>query len=368
MKSILAIGDAHIKTSNISDIELFLDELKNLLNKEKFDLIVVLGDTLHDHNKLDSIPLSYATKYFLLLSNHCPLFVLVGNHDYISNSQFLTDKHWLNPFKHSKYNITIVDKVIQHENLLFVPYVPDGKFNEAIRTTNLLNINLIFAHQTFNGSKMGAVHNTNVEDWKENIPIISGHLHDKQLIKTDNTFIYYTGSSMQHAYGENHDKTIIKITTSDKNINFSDITEIKLNLPVRKIKSLHISKIDKFIKKNYEKIKSGMIKYRINIECNSEEYKIFRKSKEYNKYTKLGIKFDYKATINELKLNENINKKDYINNNFFEELKSNINKDDFKDDILNLYEQISKEIGVNEIVEEGGDEGNEEGDGVEFLE
>ena len=38
--------------------------------------------------------------------------LLVGNHDYINNQQFLTNNHWMNAMKDWN-NVTIIDKVIK---------------------------------------------------------------------------------------------------------------------------------------------------------------------------------------------------------------------------------------------------------------
>ena len=76
---------------------------------------------------------------FETLSKLKPLYILVGNHDYINNSQFLTDNHWLNCFK-NKNNIHIIDNVLlcNHNNLnvIMCPYVPDGRFIEALNNLN----------------------------------------------------------------------------------------------------------------------------------------------------------------------------------------------------------------------------------------
>jgi DNA repair exonuclease SbcCD nuclease subunit len=360
----LAIGDPHFKVSNIPDVEIFLSELKKLLEKEKFDFIVNLGDLLDTHRKLDTEPLIKAKEFFELLSSHAPLFSLVGNHDMINNSQFLTNKNWLHTFKNSKLNMTIVEDVvirnIKGKNFIFMPYVSDGRFNEALQTSeetmkliNENNVVCIFAHQLFSNVKMGAITSSEVEDWKYPIPIISGHIHEKQKIKTDESYIYYTGSSMQHAFGESSDKTLAKISVNDDNS--LSIEEIKLDLPIRKIKKLILSKIDKYISKNIDIIRSGRLKLRINIICSPDEFKNYRKSKEHSTYTTLGIKFELSSVIDKnddkkedkeiVKIMKN-KKEESIN--FFSLLEQYISNNEY---IKELYSEIKDQLKPNVSVE-----------------
>lgn len=367
----LAIGDPHFKVNNIPDVEIFLSELKNLLEKEKFDFIVNLGDLLDTMRKLDTEPLIMANKFFRLLSSHSHLFSLVGNHDMINNSQFLTNKNWLHVFKDSKFDMTIVEDVvirnIKGKNFIFMPYCPDGRFNEALETSeeamkliNENNVVCIFAHQLFSNVKMGAIISKDVEDWKYSIPIISGHIHDKQKIKMENSYIYYTGSSLQHAFGEGSNKTLAKIVVNEDSS--LSIQEIKLDLPVRKIKKLKLSKIDKYISENVNVIKSGKLKLRINILCSPEEFKHYRKSKEYSNYVRLGIKFELSNItdkVDEEKEDQKIVKIKESNKetlNFFSLLEKYITDNT---DIKTLYSEIKDQLKPNvsvEIIDENDDE------------
>jgi DNA repair exonuclease SbcCD nuclease subunit len=355
MIKILAIGDTHIKTNNIPDIEIFLSELETLLKNENFDFIVNMGDLLDTHAKLDTTCLNKANEFFRLLSSYSHLFSIVGNHDFISNSQFLTNRHWLQSFKDSKFNMTIVDNIIVYQckekYFILCPYIPEGRFNEAIQTSEkameLLKegkISCLFVHQTFNNAKMGSVISKDTDDWTYSAPIISGHIHESQRIKTENSFIYYTGSSLQHNFGESSKKHLARITIHPSSP--LSIDEIKLNIPIRKIKNLSLSKIDKYIQKNIEKIKSEMLKVKIHITNPIDEYKLFRKSKEYNKYTRMGIKFDHKSietseTIQDPKITEIIKEEKVDKLDFYNILEKYV-KDD--ENINKLYQELKSNI------------------------
>ena len=49
---LLVIGDPHIKTENLDDIDILLSELKRILSSSSYDAIVILGDVMHYHERL----------------------------------------------------------------------------------------------------------------------------------------------------------------------------------------------------------------------------------------------------------------------------------------------------------------------------
>ena len=107
---ILTIGDPHFKIDNILEIEIFVDRLEELAEKEQPDIIICLGDLLHTHERLHTTPLNKAYDFVNRLRKIALTYVIVGNHDYIQNQQFLTENHWMNAMKEWE-NVIIVDKV-----------------------------------------------------------------------------------------------------------------------------------------------------------------------------------------------------------------------------------------------------------------
>ena len=57
---VIAIGDPHFKTSNIVEVEMFIDRIEQLSRDINPDLIVILGDLLHEHERLHTTPLNKA--------------------------------------------------------------------------------------------------------------------------------------------------------------------------------------------------------------------------------------------------------------------------------------------------------------------
>jgi len=343
--NVLCIGDVHIQTNNTTDIKLFMTKLENYIqkNSDNIDLIILMGDILHTHERLHTIPFNIANELFNNLSKLKPLYVLVGNHDYINNSQFLTQNHWMNCFKNENNNINIIDNVIhlniKNKDIVLCPYVSDGKFTQALDTINNCfdwkKADCVFGHQLLDGVKMGAILTENVEKWDNSYPLlVSGHIHDKQ---TPQNNLYYTGSCMQHAFGESSDKTICLISICE---NEPKLTEINLDLPQKKILYYDIEELDNIetseINKILDLLENKNIHYKITISGNFEQFKLFKKNPVFMKLQKNGTKIVFKN-----KLADILNKKHLI---------KNTDSDNFKDILLELIENdVNTQLELKQI-------------------
>lgn len=286
--SVLFIGDPHFQISNIPEIELFMEKIINLATEKKPDIIVIAGDILHTHERLHTIALNKAYELVDNMRKITKTYVLVGNHDYIQNQQFLTDNHWMNAMKEWKDTV-IIDYVlkenINNETFIFIPYVPPGRFIEALKTIKetWTDANCIFAHQEFAGCKMGSIISVEGDKWSLDNPlVISGHIHSKQRPQEN---IYYSGSAMQHAFGES-EKNIIPYITFDKND--YNIEEINLELPRKKIIYMDVDDID-----NYNvPVTKDQIKLTLKGDYN--DFKALKKTKKYKKLITDGVKVVFK--------------------------------------------------------------------------
>ena len=185
--TILFIGDPHFQVNNITEVDLFLQKITTLAKQKQPDLIIIAGDLLHTHERLHTIALNKAYDLVNNMRNIAKTYVLVGNHDYIQNQQFLTKNHWMNALK-EWCNTIIVDKVISEtingQKFVFIPYVSPGRFQEALETfpEKWTDATCIFAHQEFFGCKMGAIISVEGDKWPLDYPmVISGHIHSRQM-------------------------------------------------------------------------------------------------------------------------------------------------------------------------------------------
>ena len=289
--SILVIGDPHFKVSNIGEIDVYISRVLATIKQMNPSFVVILGDLLHEHETIHTSVLNKAYEFIHKVRKCVPVYVIVGNHDYINNSQFLTDKHWMNAIKEWS-NVTIVDAGhIYHTNygkILFCPYVFPGRFIEALDTidSDWQSSRLIFCHQEIYGCKMGAIVSTDGDKWDEEFPLlISGHVHDKQRVQ-DNVF--YTGSSIQHAFGESPNKTISFCNLDDS----VQLEKINLGLSTKRIVYASVDELDtveKHIKPNE--------KLRITVTGTFDEFKVMKKTNNYKKLISQGVKIVYKPRI-----------------------------------------------------------------------
>lgn len=79
--TVIAVGDPHFQTTNIPEVNMFIDRLESLCNEVKPDLIVILGDLLHTHERLHVTPYNKALEFVTRMRNITDTIVLVGNHD-----------------------------------------------------------------------------------------------------------------------------------------------------------------------------------------------------------------------------------------------------------------------------------------------
>ena len=227
--SILCIGDLHIQKRNLNLFAQFQDKLLKFIQSTtpQIETIVILGDVLHTMNIINTHCLNTAIQFFKQLDLlGIKIMILVGNHDYIGPNEYLTKNHWMNAISEfNPQNITIVDTVVVYNGNVYMPYVPIGRFNEALSTINLQDIKYIFCHQEFLGARyeFGNIVSDHGDIWDEQKPtVISGHVHKRQWL---NKNIYYTGTPYQTRFNEESDKTIALVKKD------GDIHEISLDLP-----------------------------------------------------------------------------------------------------------------------------------------
>ncbi len=289
--SILALGDLHIQPSNLAEINVFLTQLEKHLSQSKYQLIIILGDTLHTHETLHTLCLNKMLEYVQLCEKYSSTYVLVGNHEYVNNAQFLSDLH---PYLTWKKDHQIVDRLTKVElfhqdkkyNICMMPYLPDGRFREAVEVSGekIENFDLFFGHQLFNKVKMGAIVAENVEDWDEKYPLmISGHIHDRQ---TPFPNLHYTGSSMQVSFGETQDCLLTEYRLETKEI-------IPINIYPPRKKTIHASlpldhNVIQLLKPEQN------LKFKLILSGHEEEFKTFKQGILYHQLLEQGIRIAYK--------------------------------------------------------------------------
>lgn len=334
---VIFIGDPHFQLSNLLDVNIFIPKIVELCSKTKdLDFVVIGGDILHNHEKIHTVVLNKAYELIRLLSEITKVYVLVGNHDYISNSQFLTNNHWMNAIKFWK-NVKIIDSTeyieINNKIFTFVPYVYPGRFIEALNVVEeevWKNSSCIFAHQEFKGCKMGSIVSIEGDEWDVDFPqVISGHIHSKQKIQEN---IYYPGSSLQIAFGENENNTVCVLKFND----IMELEEIDLELPKKRIIYVNIE--------DFEELEINKSKYdnvKIAVKGTYEEFKALKKTSKYKKVIKDNMKIQFKSTekIDQSKFDIKDNDNTVSYKNFLEILSEKIQIEN-NNSLTNLYKKL----------------------------
>ena len=362
--NILVIGDPHFKKNNIPQVNDFIKTIMSFISTlSPLNFIVVEGDLLHTHEHLHSDVLNKAVEFVKRLSSFCPVYILVGNHDAINNSIFLTTSHWMNCLK-SFPNITVVDDVLVKQEFAFCPYVPNGRFQEALFTKlsleDLKKITCIFAHQELSGAKMGSIIST-AEKWNDDFPlVVSGHIHDKHWAQPN---IFYTGSIMQHAFGDSSDKTILLLEITDKKGNKERenkeekivksnnktciFHEIDLSLAKKFLFHFNISDFDeKQVQKLLERKQHGssLSEYKIYLAGDEDDFKCFQKTHIYKLLCSQKMKIVFKHPRKELETIQK-NMKNMLNmkkSSFSETLSHIIEDGEEKEELKKLFEKLRK--------------------------
>lgn len=307
---VLIVGDIHIKTNNLEQISKLQQVIIDKIHDLKPEFVVFLGDILDYHEKIITPCLNKACELIKEVSTLCKLYVLVGNHDYISNTQFLSNNHWMNALKQWN-NVIIVDKVIVNDQYTFCPYVYPGKLLEALQTNKeYITTKILFCHQEFRGCDMGVIVSdcgdeyTSLENFKY---IISGHIHDSQWLSDE---VFYVGAPLQHAFSES-DKRILCLLDNDH------VEEIPIH--VHQKRTLNLS-IDECKDLNIENTQDTSWKVIIN--CTPSESKSFRKTLMYKKLSR-----NVKIVFNCSTLNTSVSSDNMINQlDFLSVCRQKINK------------------------------------------
>ena len=291
----IVIGDPHFKNDKLKESQEMVDSIVKLIEKKKPTFTVILGDTFHYHGTTKNKPFKMIYYFIERIVNISPVYILIGNHDYINQCQYLTDNHFFLPYRKWK-DVVIVDHPIyvEHGNQSFVmcPYVPPTKFeqalNELIKTgQDWQMVDCIFAHQEFKGCQYKSSKSTKGDSWdSEYPPVISGHIHDAQKVGEN---IYYTGSPIQHTFGENPNKKVwfVKFGKSD-NPPYFEAEKISLGIKEKQTIHIDISKVDDF---DLEILKKWTTK--LVIACSSDQFRVFRQGTTYKKFNKIGVKMTY---------------------------------------------------------------------------
>lgn len=269
--NVLVVGDLHFQEKDPPLFNLFIEKIHTWLKNK--DACILLGDIQHKFKTVDREAQSLVSKLFKTITSYCKLYVLVGNHDYDNGSQYLTENHTLVPFKEWP-RVEIIDKprvvdLSPTTKILLCPYVPKGRFMEAIQDIDLESIDMVFAHQEFKGGKMGSIICEDGDDWSDALPpVISGHLHSKHKVGSK---INYIGMPYDLGWDESEKRFVAHVEFGE--------TSLKINYIPTEMPRKIIVRLDYKDALEWVQPDDGSY-YKLKVICSKEEFKQVVKTKK----------------------------------------------------------------------------------------
>jgi DNA repair exonuclease SbcCD nuclease subunit len=300
--SILVIGDPHFRHMHDQEGTELVQKCVQAAQTLTPSFIVVLGDVLDTHSIARQPAFELAYNFISGLSEISHTYVLMGNHDLINNSQFLTSKHFFLPYKKWP-NVTIVDRpIVVEKSMSFImcPYVPPGRFIEALETLSQdfdwETATCIFAHQEFYGTPLGPYTSKVGDRWDDSYPpVISGHIHAPCTVGN----VYYPGSALQVSFGEWPEKWVWHVTFDEK----SKLCVDRIDLGIKGKKQYNVTAKEAKI---FDLAKTADNYIKLKITGTEEEFKLLREHPHYKKMTQEGIKIAFDPVHDRPQLYSNI--------------------------------------------------------------
>lgn len=257
----LICGDPHFSTSNHVESLQLIEDFMNYIDEYSPDVVVILGDMLHKHDKIDMSPFKRMVDFLSRIHERGIILIcLIGNHDRRSNDVCMTDEHAFNGLKKWK-NTYIVDKAMSLSlnslNILLMPYVPDNTFFDCIEKENIdiYSHDIVFSHQLFNYCDVAHLITSNggyIEEYPKDAPLnISGHIHEYQDL--DN--LIYAGTPFQQTFAESIDKAIMLLDMDNKE--HYKIKRLRLNIETKQTIEVDVDDLHNLI------IPDGIIRLKI---------------------------------------------------------------------------------------------------------
>ena len=283
--TLLCIGDPHFTASNARETEALKTETLRVINEHSIQYVIILGDTLDRHETVNLNVLHRVNEFFFEILQVAQLYVLIGNHDIPNNKLFMSEVHPFMGWRHP--NLHIIDKAklveIQDFKFLMVPYVPPGRFEEAIQEFIEPKPTCIFAHQEFKGCSYSGITSTTGDHYQHDIDVISGHIHEKQRLAK----IYYPGTPYQTNMGESPNKSVSIFTWEQPDQSYTEQC-ISLNIPKKISLDMDTSQI------RIWEVPDTINRYRIILHGSNAEFIALSKQGTIRNLTSQGVKVTFK--------------------------------------------------------------------------
>jgi DNA repair protein SbcC/Rad50 len=229
IKKIYHLSDIHISKHDDRHDE-YMIVFKNLVTEINKDtdnaIIVICGDILHEKNIMSPQQLLLAKKFFIMLSELLPCFVIIGNHDVAPQGNTIDS---LTPIlknlrTKNKIYLLLEDKCYHYNNITFGMTSIFTNIVTPCTTKDKIKIGLY--HGTLSGTKLENGHELtspgmfNMTDFKKYYDyVLLGDIHKHSYLDAKKT-VAYPGSLLQTRHGEDLEHGILKWDLVKKNSKF----------------------------------------------------------------------------------------------------------------------------------------------------
>jgi calcineurin-like phosphoesterase family protein len=329
-------------------------------NVKPGDILIHLGDLFDNRTSIPIITLNKVEKILKKLSDILPVHIMLGNHDLFNKGS--NEVNSVRLFGYMNKNITVYENTtvleIDGKKLVLMPWVE--KRLDMIKEIKSNPGDYLFCHSDLNGCRMhlNSVAHRNadkidVENFKGYKRAFSGHIH----IRQNNSNFEFIGSLYQMDRNDTGDQkgiTILDLNTGD--IDFEPNTYSPIFKKYKVVTEDDIDKLDD-IKDTKDYIDLAISnnllinnrKLRRKLEMmlekgnfTSVEYidDIVQKNEEGEDIISEAVEIDEESLDISIKLEYESYIKEYI-------IKQKYENDDFKNGVLNEYDEIIKIYGEN---------------------
>lgn len=214
MSKFLLVGDVHYAQKYEKEIDIFEQEVLEIIGREDVGFIIFMGDVFDNVREkyFNETTLLRFTKFIRSIPGNLKIFILVGNHDLFNTHRigFNKDDTILTHIFQNDGNVRIIwePMIIELDAKFFImtPYIKKNLFNIIIDdllekfTAELPGeqISLCFAHQEFYGS--GYSKDKDVDKYCYPFKCYSGHIHKPTNLYGGN--VVYVGESFKHNFDD----------------------------------------------------------------------------------------------------------------------------------------------------------------------
>lgn len=304
IKTIYHMADIHIQRFNDRHEE-YLKVFENLCDEIKKDtenaLICVCGDVLHDKSQLSAPQIMLCKRFFIMISEYCPVLVIIGNHDVAPQNNCIDALTPILMNLNTKHRIYLLldDKNYVYNNICFGVTTMFTDKITPIYDKNTRKVKIGLYHGMMDGAesddgyKIGTKDHWNYKNFKKYYDIVLlGDVH-KQMWLDPEKKVAYSGSLLQTRWGEGLEKGILKWNILTKESEFIKI--------YNEIGFIKMKANDQGI--GYNEINENMIPGSLNIRLEYENITA-EKAEEY--VTELKNKYNVKSISLIRKINDNI--------------------------------------------------------------